>query len=147
MVHKHFEEHKNQLFAGKKLKKHDRLLKGQKKNRTKVLLRGIRHDCSICRKILFSVSLRTPLLQNVANRSHQLYVINNKPFSTTSTCTFIKLVKAVQTSHQLLFYKDIKYKQYLDKINKEIRIVHFPKNFFESVWYYWVRQKPEIQSG
>lgn len=31
MVHEHFEEHKNQLFAGKKLKKHDRLPKGQKK--------------------------------------------------------------------------------------------------------------------
>ena len=30
MVHEHFEEHKNQLFAGKKLKKHDRLPKGQK---------------------------------------------------------------------------------------------------------------------
>ena len=137
MVHEHFEEHKNQLFAGKKLKKHDRLPKGQKKkNRTKVLFRGIRHDCSICRKIPLRVSLRTPLLWNVANRSHQLDVINNKPFSTTSTCTFIKLVKAVQTSHQLLLYKDIKYKQCSDKINKEIRIVHFPKNFFESVWYY-----------
>ena len=70
MVHEHFEEHKNQLFAGKKLKKHDRLPKGQKKNRTKVLFRGIRHDCSICRKIPLRVSLPTPLLWNVANRSH-----------------------------------------------------------------------------
>ena len=33
MVHKHFEEHKNQLFAGKKLKKHDGLPKGQKKKK------------------------------------------------------------------------------------------------------------------
>lgn len=33
MVHEHFEEHKNQLFAGKKLKKHDRLPKGQKKKK------------------------------------------------------------------------------------------------------------------
>ena len=137
MVHEHFEDHKNQLFTGKKLKKHDRLPKGQKKNQTKVLFRGIRHDCSICRKIPFNVSLRTPLLWNVANRSHQLDVINNKPFSTTSTSTFIKLVKAVQTSHQLLLYKDLKYKQYSDKIiNKEIRIAHLPKNFLESVWYY-----------
>ena len=31
MVHGHFEEHKNQLFAGKKLKNHGRLPKGQKK--------------------------------------------------------------------------------------------------------------------
>lgn len=39
MVHKHFEEHKNQLFAGKKLKKHDGLPKGQKKkNKTKIAL-------------------------------------------------------------------------------------------------------------
>lgn len=60
MVHKHFEEHKNQLFAGKKLKKHDGLPKGQKKkNKTKVLFRGIRHVCSIRRKIPLSVSLRT----------------------------------------------------------------------------------------
>ena len=104
--------------------------RARKKNQTKVLFRGIRHDCSICRKIPFNVSLRTPLLWNVANRSHQLDVINNKPFSTTSTSTFIKLVKAVQTSHQLLLYKDLKYKQYSDKIiNKEIRIAHLPKIF------------------
>ena len=38
MVHKHFEEHKNQLFAGKKLKKHG-LPKGQKKK--------IRQKCSL----------------------------------------------------------------------------------------------------
>lgn len=31
MVHEHFEEHKNQLFAGKKLKNHGRLPKSQKK--------------------------------------------------------------------------------------------------------------------
>ena len=50
MVHEHFEEHKNQLFAGKKLKNHGRLPKGQKKNRTKLLFRGIRHDCQFAEK-------------------------------------------------------------------------------------------------
>lgn len=33
MVHKHFEEHKNQLFAGNMLKNYGRLPKGQKKKK------------------------------------------------------------------------------------------------------------------
>ena len=47
MVHKHFEEHKNQLFAGKKLKKHDRLPKGQKQKKLRQKCSLVEYDTTV----------------------------------------------------------------------------------------------------
>ena len=80
-----------------------------------------------------------------------LMVRNEWLLCSTSTFAFTKLVRSVQTLHQLLRYKDIQFIQYSDRINKEIRIVLLSlynikyRSINKSTWWLLTKQWSNLE--